>query len=763
MLNTMKTAGTLLAVVFCLAVNAQQKFTVSGSIEDAQTGEALIGATLYIPQLEVGASTNQYGFYSLTLPGRDSLILVVSHVGFEPQVKNLRLTENLKLDINLKAGSIDLEELVIYGNQRELVEGVSMGVVEVPLKNISEVPALLGEADVLKLIQLLPGVQFGNEGTTGFYVRGGNADQNLVQLDEAVVYNPNHLLGVVSTFNPRMLKNATLIKGGFPAQYGGRLSSILDLTMKEGNNREFHLDGGIGIVSANLTLEGPLYKDVASFIVSGRRTYLDMLITPFLPKGNESRYHFNDLNAKINWKVNPNNRLYLSFYQGKDRAQLKSGDGINYQILFGNTTGTFRWNHIFGPKLFVNTSIIYNKYHQDVSAIQDNFFSQTLTKLEDLSGKTEFQFFPNPNHSLRFGAHYIRHSFLSGGKSEAESGLNQNIDRGSIPSKDMDEYAVYVNDEIKFSHRVSANLGVRLPGLSSTEARYHYLEPRASVKISTGERSSVKASFTQMNQFLHQIPSSTASIPTDIWIPSTDRTKPQRAVQYALGYFGHTKSGTEFSMEAFYKDMDNLVLFPEGNQLVENFAVDTSLVYGRGWSYGAEWYLKKNKGPLTGWIAYTLSWSWRQFDKLNFGEKFPFRYDRRHVLNVVGAYKLNHRWKLSGAFIYNTGIAYTLPEGRFPSVWGPSLFEGNYFIYESRNNQRLGAYHRLDVSAIRTKEGRLWGRPFISEWVFGVYNLYSRQNPYFVYLKVDPVTDRPQAIQVTLLPIIPSISYNFKF
>jgi hypothetical protein len=560
-----------------------------------------------------------------------------------------------------------------------------------------------------------------------------------------------------------MLKNATLIKGGFPAQYGGRLSSILDLTMKEGNNREYHVDGGIGIVSANLSVEGPLRKDVASFIVSGRRTYLDALITPFLPSGNKSNYHFYDLNAKLNWKLNQKDKLYLSFYQGKDKAQLKSGDGINYKILFGNTTGTLRWNHLFGPKLFVNTSVIYNKYHQDVSAIQDNFFSQTITQLEDISAKTEFQFFPNPSHSIRFGANYIRHSFLSGGKSEAESGLNQNINRGGIPSKEMDEYALYINDEIKFNQKVSANLGVRFPGLNSREASYHYVEPRASLKVSTGRNSSVKASYTQMNQFLHQIPSSTASVPTDIWIPSTDRTKPQRAVQYALGYFRDIKSQIDFSLEAFYKDMDDLVLFPEGNQLVENFAVDTSLVYGKGWSYGAELYLRKNKGALTGWVAYTLSWSWRQFDDLNFGEKFPFRYDRRHALNVVGTYKLNDRWKLSGAFIYNTGIAYTLPEGRFPSVLGPSLFEGNYFIYENRNNQRLGAYHRLDVSAIRTKEGTLWGRPFISEWVFGIYNLYSRQNPYFVYLKVDPISDKPEAIQVTLLPIIPSISYNFKF
>jgi len=577
----MRTLTINFFILLCsVGIYGQGKYTISGIISDSESGEALIGVNIYCSAANVGTTTNNYGFFSLTLPENDSMVVVISHLGFEPQVKSLRLHENVNLSTKLRPGQIDLDELVILGNApNEHIDGVQMGVVDVPLRNISEIPSLLGEADVLKLIQLMPGVQFGNEGTTGFYVRGGNADQNLVQLDEAVVYNPNHLLGVVSTFNPRMLKSATLIKGGFPAQYGGRLSSILDLTMKEGNNQEYHVEGGIGIVSTNLTLEGPIKKDVASFIVSGRRTYLDALITPFLPKGNESNYNFHDVNAKLNWKINSKDRIYLSFYQGKDKARLKSGDGINYTILFGNTTGTFRWNHLFGPKLFVNTSIIYNKYDQDVSAIQDNFFSQTITRLEDVNGKTEFQYFPSPSHSIRFGAHYIRHHFLSGSKSEAESGLNQNINRQGIPSKDLDEYAFYLNDEIKFSKKVTASLGVRFPGLISSEVSYYYVEPRASIKLTTGARSSIKASYTQMNQFLHQIPSSTASVPTDIWIPSTERTKPQRSAQYALGYFRKFKPDLDFSIEGYYKDMDNLVLFPEGNQLVENFAVDTALVY----------------------------------------------------------------------------------------------------------------------------------------------------------------------------------------
>ena len=742
----------------------QNRFTISGSITDEESGEALVSATIYVPDLNIGAVTNSYGFYSLTVPARDSLLLVISHLGYRPQIKRLKPTDDISLSVTLKVGEIDLDEVVITGVLGQDVNRVEMSVVDLPLKKISEIPALMGEADVLKVIQLLPGVQSGNEGTTGFYVRGGNADQNLVLLDEAVVSNPNHLLGLFSTFNPRMLKSATLIKGGFPAQYGGRLSSVLDLTMKEGNNQEFHAQGGLGFITSTLSLEGPLKKDIASFIVSGRRTYIDLLVTPFLPKGNKSRYDFYDLNAKLNWKLSDKDRIYFSYFKGRDDARLKSGEGINYQVNFGNTTATLRWNHIFGKKLFVNTSAILNEYDQDISAIQDNFFSQTITRLEDLNGKMEFQYFPNPRHEVRFGGHFVHHQFVSGGKSEAESGLNQNINRQAVPSKDMNEFAFYVNDQIKFSDKLSASLGIRVPGFSSQEVSYMRAEPRVTLKLGTGRNSSVKAAYTTMNQFLHQIPSSTASIPTDVWIPSTARTKPQQSTQYAMGYFRTLVNGEfDFSLEGYYKDMKNQVLFPEGNQLVEDFAVDTALVYGKGWSYGAEFFLRKKRGALTGWISYTLSWTWQQFDGLNFGQKFPFRYDRRHAINVVGSYKLNDRWKLSGTFVYNTGIAYTIPEGRFPSVLGPSLFEGNYYVYQNRNNQRLGAYHRFDISAVREKQGTLWGRPFISQWVFGIYNIYSHQNPYFVYLKVDPVSNKPQAIQVTLLPIIPSVSYNFKF
>ncbi len=760
-----RTLACLLLLTLCLSGYAQKKFTISGTATDEESGEALIGATIYAKSQQAGTVTNNYGFFSLTLPETDSLPLVITFLGFKPQVKRIRLHENITLNVRLVPGELSLDEVVINATPpNENVERVQMAVVDVPIQKISELPVILGETDILKVVQLLPGVQSGNEGTTGFYVRGGNADQNLVQLDEATVYNPNHLLSLFSTFNSRALNSATLIKGGFPAQYGGRLSSILDITMKEGNNQAFHADGGIGLITSTLTLEGPLKKEKASFIISGRRTYLDLLAKPFLPKGNKSNYHFYDLNAKVNWQLSDKDRLFLSIFRGRDQAEYRASQGINYKILFGNATGTLRWNHTFGPKLFANTSLIYNQYDQDVSAILDNYFSQTITGINDINGKTGFQYFPNPRHAIQFGAEYIHHKFVSGGKSESQKTIDQNINKEKIPTRYFNEFALYLNDEIKISERFSTSLGLRAPGYASNTVSYYRLEPRASVKLSTGKASSVKAAYSVMNQFLHLVPSATGTIPTDVWVPSTERTRPQFSQQYALGYFRNfSDNSVESSLELYYKDMKNQVLFPEGNQLIESFAVDTSLVYGKGWSYGAELFLKKNTGKFTGWLAYTLSWTFQQFDALNFGEKFPFRYDRRHVLSLVGSYAMNPRWTLSSVFVFNTGSAFTLPVGRFPAFYGPSLFEGNYYVYERRNNQRLPAYHRLDISAVRRSQAHLFGKEFQTEWVIGVYNIYSRLNPYFIYLQVDPVTDQPQGKQVSLLPAIPSISFNFKF
>ena len=757
-----------LILLLPLMINGQDQ-TISGYLNDETTGEALIGAAVYITPSHKGTTTNAYGFYSISLPSSDSLGIVFSYLGYEPQIKKIYLSKNLQLDVNLSPVAVSLEEVVISGRQKnnnENVKNPQMSVIDIPISKIKEMPVLLGESDVLKVIQSLPGVQAGNEGTTGFHVRGGNTDQNLVQLDEAIVYNPNHLFGLFSTFNSRTLNKVTLIKGGFPAQYGGRLSSILDIQMKEGNNKTFHTEGGIGLITSQLTVEGPLKKDKASFIVSGRRTYLDLIVRPFLPGGNESNYHFYDLNAKVNWKISSKDRLFISGFKGKDDAKYFESQGLQYNIEFGNSTATLRWNHLFGAKLFSNISAIFNNYEQNISTFQDNSFSNVFSGIRDFSGKVAFQYFPNTNHLIRFGANYTNHRFQSQGSSGSKGTgePSEPISKNNTPTKYFNEFAFYLNDEWTISERFSANVGVRAPAFLAEEVSYFTIEPRVSLKFGINATSSVKAAYTMMNQFLHLIPSSTASVPTDIWIPSTNQTEPQFSQQFAIGYFKNFKENQyEANVELYYKTMDKQVLFKEGNQLIADLDVDSFLAYGKGWSYGAEFFLKKNTGKLTGWISYTLSKTDQQFEELNFGERFPFKYDRRHVLSIVANYEINKRWSISGGFTFSSGNAYTLPVGRINVNYGGSLFEGNYFIYEARNNVRLRAYHRLDISATYKKQRRLFKKTYDSELIFGFYNIYSRQNPYFIYFLVDAATEQPKAKQVSLLPVVPGISYNFRF
>ncbi len=762
-----------LIVLFILSIfsllSYSQKITISGYIKDAETGESLIGASIYATKSKTSASANNYGFYSLTLPQGDSTGIVFAFLGYTAQIKKIILTNNIELNIKLKPYSSEINEVVISSKKNnDNVERAQMGVIDIPIQKIKELPALLGETDVLKVVQLLPGVQSGNEGTTGFFVRGGNSDQNLVQLDEAVVYNPNHLFGLFSTFNTKALNNVTLIKGGFPAQYGARLSSILDITMREGNNQKLKVEGGIGIISSNITIEGPLKKEKASFIISARRTYLDLLIKPLLPAGIKTSYNFYDLNAKINWQVSKRDRLFLSAFKGDDNAGYTEASSINYGIKFGNSTATLRWNHLFGQKLFANTSLIYNTYLLNLNTTQGNYYAQVYSSINDVNGKTEFQYYPTAKHKILFGANYTYHTFASTGKSAKIPASQQitSIDSNQIPARFSNEMAAYLNDEITITKRIGLNVGIRTPAFITKDTAYFTWEPRATLKVSIDSSSSIKAAYTVMNQFLHIVPSSSASLPFDLWIPSSNITKPERSEQYAIGYFRNFKENKfEASIEGYYKTMQNQVAFKEGTQLLEQKYIDSSLVFGKGWSYGVEFFLKKNEGKLTGWISYTWSHTNQQFNALNLGKTFPFKYDRRHVLSVVGVYNLTKKWTLSADFVFSTGSAYTLPSGRINITTGGSLYDGVYYVYDQRNNYRLNAYHRLDIGATHRKNKTLFkGKlPFVSEWVFSIYNVYSHRNPYFVYLTIDPLTQIPQAKQVSLLPIIPSVTYNFKF
>ena len=742
---------------------------ISGYVRDAGTGEVLIGATVAATEFKTGTSTNTYGYFSLGIPAlNDSVTLVFSYVSYQPLAVRVRISANSEpLKINLLSEKNQLEEVVIKAHaDNENVERTNMSIINLSVSQIKAIPVIAGERDVLKAVQFLPGVSAGSEGTTGFYVRGGNIDQNLVLLDEAVVYNPNHLFGLVSTFNVNALNSVTLIKGGFPAQYGGRLSSVLDITMREGNKKKFSGEGGIGIISSNLTLEGPIQKDKSSFIVSARRSYLDLFLIPLNKGSNKTDYKLYDLNFKINYELGKNDHLFASVFKGNDKAQYTGANALNYGIGFGNSTGTLRWNHLFGTKVFVNTSLIYNQYHLGLNTTKGQYYALLYTQIQDYTAKSLLEWYPNNHHSVKIGVQYSQHALapVSVSAKIPKKGSRLQIKPDSIPRSYANESAFFFNDEIRLGARFGASVGVRVPVFSSKSKTYTAIEPRLTLKYSVNPSTSVKAAYTVMNQFLHLVPSSTASLPTDIWIQSSPIVKPQNSQQVALGLFHNFADNQyEVSVESYYKNMKNQVLFKEGTQLLLASDLEKQLTFGSGSSYGVEFFVRKNTGKLTGWVSYTWSKTTQTFPDLNLGKPFPFTYDRRHNLSVVGIYELSKKWNLSADFVFNTGAAYTLATGRVPIFNDGTLYDGIYYDFTARNNYRLGNYHRLDVSATRHQTKTWWKHEVETEWVFGVYNLYSHRNPYFVYLSTDPATRQPLAKQVSLLPIIPSVSWHFKF
>ena len=597
--NLTRTLSLFLLIVSTVKAEAQN-ITLSGYIKDAATQESLIGATIYSTNTQKGTTTNVYGFYSLTLPKSDTIGLIVSYIGYTAQAKKLTINENLRLDILLEPSENKLGEVVITSGRTDNVSRPQMGVISVPIQAITTLPVLAGERDILKIIQFLPGIQAGQEGTTGYFVRGGNIDQNLVQLDEATIYNPNHLFGLFSTFNINSIKGVTLTKGGFPANYGGRLSSILDVTMKDGNMEDFQVEGGIGTLSANLTLQGPLQKGKSSYIISGRRSYFDLLTKPFAPHGIHGiNYYLYDFNGKLNYELGKNDHLFISYFSGKDNADYTGANSLNFNIDFGNITNTVRWNHLFGSKLFSNTSFIFNDYHLGLATTQTNYYSLLYTGIKDFTAKTDFTYIPSPNHEVKIGFSYTYHTLYPGAVSAKipKKGNRLELNKDSIAKVYSNEFAFYISDEIKMSDVVSVTYGIRVPLFSSGGKSYTFVEPRFVAKFSLSETSSIKASYTRMNQFVHLVPFSTASLPTDIWLTSNNKIKPQNSTQYSIGYFRNFKNnGIETSVEVYYKTMDNQVLFKEGTQIRLHTNLDDVLTFGSGTSYGIEFFAKKNFG-----------------------------------------------------------------------------------------------------------------------------------------------------------------------
>lgn len=783
-----KTLLALYMIVCCSVGLAQERHTISGYIKDAFSGETLIGATLTVRGNSKGVSSNQYGFYSITL-SEGNYTLMASYVGYQTRNFTIKLTGDTLINLDMNSAASLSEEVIIGARRRDNnVKNAQMGKVSLPIEQIKSIPAFLGEVDLLKVVQLLPGVRNAGEGTAGIYVRGGGPDQNLIMLDDAVVYNTGHLFGFFSIFNSDAIKNVSLIKGGMPAQYGGRLSSVLDISMKEGNNRQFQTEGGIGLIASRFSLQGPIKKDKSSFIISARRTYVDAVAKPFISKSSQfygSGYYFYDLNAKLNYKFNEKDRLYLSGYLGRDVFDFVNGrQSLDVNIPWGNATGTLRWNHVFNKKLFGNTTAVYNDYKFSFSAAQDNFAVKLASGIRDLSLKQDFDFYPFSKHKLKFGGLYTYHRFTPSVVTGRQDSIEFNPLNAQV--KFAHEAAVYLQDDWEINDNWNINAGLRYSGFQQIGAykiyttdvngnrtdssvfgkgenvkSYGGLEPRLTIRYSLDERTSLKASATRNLQYIHLVSNAGTTLPTDLWVPSTYKVRPQISWLYAAGLFRNWKTNMyETSLEVYFKDMRNQIEYREG--YTPNTIADTEddFVFGKGWSYGSEIFINKVKGKFTGWVGYTLSWTWRKFAALNFGEKYPAKYDRRNDVSVVGMYKLNRRWKLAGTFVYGTGNAATLPQ-RFYIVGGILTQE-----YSRINQYRLPSYHRLDLSAILQgkKNDR---RKLQTEWVFSVYNAYSRQNPYFIYFDQtgSPLNGslQVQAKQVAIFPIIPAVTWNFRF
>ena len=758
-------------------VLAQKNVTLNGVIKDNSTGETLIGASIQIIGLKnIGAVTNAYGFYSISIaPGAYKLIY--SYVGYQTQIKEIKIDKDTEVNVSLTSTNELTEVIVNAEKKNENVVNPLMGVQKLNVKEINSIPVLFGERDILKTLQLLPGISAAGEGNSGFYVRGGAVDQNLILLDEAPVYNASHLLGFFSTFNSDAIKDVTVYKGGMPSQYGGRLSSVLDIKMNDGNKKDYTVEGGIGLISSRLKVEGPFKQDKSSFMISGRRTYADAFLA-FAPDTSirNNTLYFYDFNAKANYQIDKKNVLYLSGYFGRDKLGLSNTFGFEW----GNATGTLRWNHLFSNKLFSNTSVIYSKYDYKIeNLLADNNF-QVNSSITDYNIKQDFQLAANNDHTLKFGLNAIYHTIEPG---RLTSDGNSSVNQITIQNRKGAEVAAYFSDEWRINDKLNVVYGTRFSNFTlfgagtfnsydtdgnitetktykagETVVNYFNLEPRISASLQLSENKALKGSFTRNTQNLHLMSNSTATSPTDLYIMNSNNTKPEIADQFSLGYFNNFKNDNyEFSAEVYYKKMQNQIDYRSGTDLRGNQNVEADLVYGQGRAYGIELFLKKKFGDFNGWVGYTLSKTERQFDLINQGNWFNALQDRTHDVSVVGIYKASKRWTFSSTFVYNTGNAVTYPNGKY------QLNGSTVFYYSERNAYRAPAYHRLDLAA-NLEPKIIPNKKYQSSWSFSIYNAYARKNAFAIDFREDPENaNKTQVVRTNLFGLIPSVTWNFKW
>ena len=777
----------LVALSFCAHA---QKFTISGNLADQASGENLIGASIYNALSGQGTTTNTYGFYSITLP-RDSVHLRISYVGYATQDLKFFLQHDTTIAIRLSAGST-LQEVVIRGTKEDRIqESTRMGTIDVPIEQIKSMPAFMGEVDVLKVLQLLPGVSAGSEGSSGLYVRGGGPDQNLILLDGVPVYNASHLFGFFSVFNADAINRVELVKGGFPARYGGRLSSVIDISMKEGNSQKLRGEGSIGLIATRLTLEAPLIKNRTSFIISGRRTYIDFITRPLIKKQTKGRenggYYFYDLNAKINHRFNDRNRLFLSAYLGDDKAYYTGKHSYSYDnfssttndalgLQWGNVTTALRWNSIITNKLFSNVTATYSRYRFLIYADSDSkiisngepsedyFHTEYNSGINDYALKVDFDYIPTPNHYIKFGAQAIQHTFTPGVL--AYNDTHQRDTTLGATKTFAKEFFAYAEDDFMITPKLKVNMGVHTSGFLVEEKFYTSIQPRLAARYLLTPELSVKASYAKMAQFIHLLSNVGIGLPTDLWVPSTAKVKPEQSYISSLGAAYNLNNNYEFSIEGYYKKMENIIEYKEGASYlsIESDWQD-KVEAGVGESYGAEFFIQKKTGRVSGWLGYTLSWTNRTFPNINEGETFPYRYDRRHDLEIASSFKWKNK-EIAVTWVYGTGNAITLPQSTHlggSDVYNPydPFFPNDGHTvkyYGDRNSFRMRAYHRLDFSYTTTKKTK-WGE---RSWVIALYNLYNRKNPFFLDISEDRKGQK-KFVQYSLFPIIPSISLRFNF
>lgn len=799
---------SLFSILFFISIFlglSGQKHIISGYISDKTSGERLIGTNIYEIESLIGTITNNYGFYSLSLP-KGPVWVMVSYLGYKSVLLDFDLVKDTTISFVLEPSSSEIEEITIIATNRSNLETTQMSMIDIPVEKFKNLPVLLGEADVMKIIQLLPGVQSGTEGSTGIYVRGGGPDQNLFLLDGVPVYNASHLFGFFSVFNPDAVKSVQLYKGGFPARYGERLSSVVDIRMKEGNEKETHGSFSTGIIASKLSLEGPLIKNKSSYIISGRRTYIDILSMPFQTAANKNYdsktyggYYFYDLNGKVNYKFSDKNRVFLSAYLGSDKAYLKDTYKSDYSnnpddwyeskekigLGWGNIISALRWNYLINNRLFSNTTITYSRYNFDI----DNEFTEKklnsnensrdyfryYSGIQDFTTKVDFDYFPSGSHSIKFGAAWTYHNFKPGVTSfsfdseDIESMLDTIFGNQSIFAR---EYVAYIEDKISISSRISMNAGLHTAAFNVQDTAYFSFQPRISLLFMAGKKISFKASYSKMSQFVHLLTTSSVNLPTDLWLPVTRKLLPPVAHQFALGANSSMFRHFDVSLELFYKTMDNLIEYKEGAGFTgTGKGWESKVERGKGKAYGAEVLIEKTKGKTTGWLGYTLSKTDREFENLNFGKVFPAKYDRRHDVSLAITHKFNEKRDIGLVWVYGTGNATTLGYMTFPAASLPNYLPNFYYgqdlvDYESRNNFRMPSYHRLDLGANFHKQKKNGVRT----WTISVYNAYSRKNPFILNWDYDygdysspSYSEKKVLKQYSLFPIIPSVAYSFQF